>query len=89
LFLAEKPIGIDFLSQYRPFLRQWADVWPSCHVLTQQSWIRALDNKFKICSKKLTNFRICYKALMTNMVAIGIYLGYDNYYQTINCQEEQ
>jgi O-antigen ligase len=31
--------------------------------LTQQSWIRALDSKFKICSKKLTNFRICYKAL--------------------------
>ena len=32
--------------------------------ITQQSWIRALDNKFKICSKKLTNFRICYKALI-------------------------
>jgi hypothetical protein len=31
--------------------------------LSQQSWIRALDSKFKICSKKLTNFRICYKAL--------------------------
>ena len=31
--------------------------------LTQQSWIRALDSKFKICSKKLTNFRICYKVL--------------------------
>jgi len=31
--------------------------------LAQQSWIRALDSKFKICSKKLTNFRICYKAL--------------------------
>jgi hypothetical protein len=31
--------------------------------LTQQSWIRALDSKFKICSEKLTNFRICYKAL--------------------------
>jgi hypothetical protein len=25
--------------------------------------IRALDSKFKICSKKLTNFRICYNAL--------------------------
>jgi hypothetical protein len=32
-------------------------------ILTQQSWIRALDSKFKICFKKLTNFRICYKAL--------------------------
>jgi hypothetical protein len=32
-------------------------------ILTQQSWIRALDSKFKICSKKLTNFKICYKAL--------------------------
>ncbi len=32
--------------------------------LPQQSWIRALDSKFKICSKELTNFRICYKALM-------------------------
>jgi hypothetical protein len=31
--------------------------------LTQQSWIRALDSKFKICSKELTNFRICHKAL--------------------------
>ena len=28
-----------------------------------QGGIRALDSKFKICSKKLTNFRICYKAL--------------------------
>jgi AmmeMemoRadiSam system protein B len=32
--------------------------------LTHQSWIRALDSKFKICSKRLTNFRICYKALI-------------------------
>jgi deoxyribose-phosphate aldolase len=31
--------------------------------LTQLNWIRALDSKFKICSKKPTNFRICYKAL--------------------------
>ncbi len=30
---------------------------------TQPSWIRALDSKFKICSKKLTNFRICDNAL--------------------------
>ncbi len=29
--------------------------------------IEALDNKFKICSKKLTNFRICYKALTKAM----------------------
>jgi hypothetical protein len=27
------------------------------------NWIRALDSKFKIYSKELTNFRICYKAL--------------------------
>jgi hypothetical protein len=33
--------------------------------LAQQSWIRALDSKFKICSKKLTNFRICYKGLFS------------------------
>jgi hypothetical protein len=32
-------------------------------LLAQQSWIRAFDSKFKICSKKLINFRICYKAL--------------------------
>ncbi|MCX6558199.1 MAG: hypothetical protein NTW95_12355 [Candidatus Aminicenantes bacterium] len=32
-------------------------------ILTQQSWIRALDSKFKICSKKISNFKICYKAL--------------------------
>jgi hypothetical protein len=35
----------------------------SSRTLAQQSWIRALDSKFKICSKKLTNFRICYKTL--------------------------
>ena len=35
--------------------------------LTQQSWIRALDSKFKIYSKKLTNFRICYKALKIDL----------------------
>ena len=40
-----------------------ADVFSEIRILTQQSWIRALDSKFKICSKKLTNFRICYKAL--------------------------
>jgi UDP-N-acetylmuramate-alanine ligase len=34
--------------------------------LTQQSRIRALDSKFKICSKELTNSRICYKALKNN-----------------------
>ena len=33
-------------------------------ILTQQSWVRALDSKFKICPKKPTNFRICYKALI-------------------------
>jgi len=32
-------------------------------LLAQQSWIRAFDSKFKICSIKLINFRICYKAL--------------------------
>jgi hypothetical protein len=37
--------------------------------LTQQSWIKALDNKFsllkaqKIYYKAITNFRICCKAL--------------------------
>jgi hypothetical protein len=34
----------------------------SCKV-PRKGGIKALDNKFKICSKKLTNFRICYKAL--------------------------
>jgi len=35
---------------------------PSCEVPCKGG-IRALDSKFKICSKKLTNFRICYNAL--------------------------
>ena len=30
---------------------------------TLQGWIRAVDSKFKICYKALTNFRICYTAL--------------------------
>jgi hypothetical protein len=34
---------------------------PSCEVPARG--IRALDSKFKISSKKLTNFRICYNAL--------------------------
>jgi hypothetical protein len=35
----------------------------SSHTLAQQSWIRALDSKFKIRSKKPTNFRIYCKTL--------------------------
>jgi hypothetical protein len=39
---------------------------------TQPSWIRALDSKFKIYSKKLTNFRICYNALkLLNPAQLG------------------
>jgi hypothetical protein len=34
----------------------------SCEV-PRTGEIRALDSKFKICSKKLTNFGICYNAL--------------------------
>ena len=41
--------------------------------ITQQSWIRALDSKFKICSKKLTNFRICYKALTQLLLILFLY----------------
>jgi hypothetical protein len=38
--------------------------------IAQQSWIRALDSKFKICFKKLINFRICYKALICLFFAL-------------------
>jgi uncharacterized protein (DUF362 family)/ferredoxin len=38
---------------------------------TQQSWIRASDSKFKICSKELTNSRICYEALKTKVALIA------------------
>ncbi len=48
--------------------------------ITQQSCkvpckggIRALDSKFKICSKKLTNFRICYKALTQLLLILFLY----------------
>jgi hypothetical protein len=48
--------------------KQWNDI-PA-----QQSWIRALDSKFKICSKKLTNFGICYKALINSKPLISMNL---------------
>jgi hypothetical protein len=47
---------------------------------TQPSWIRALDSKFKICSKKLTNFRICYNALklLIQQSLVGLSLSVRN-----------
>jgi len=35
--------------------------------------IRALDSKFKICSKKPTNFRICYKALTWSLLMLLLF----------------
>ena len=43
----------------------------SCEV--PASGIRALDSKFKICSKKLTNFRICYKALTLSLLILFLF----------------
>ncbi len=44
----------------------------SCEVPCQGG-IRALDSKFKIFSKKLTNFRICYKALTRLLLILFLY----------------
>jgi len=39
----------------------------------QRSWIKALDSKFIICSKKQNNFRICYKALTLSLLILLSY----------------
>jgi hypothetical protein len=53
---------------------------------TQPSWIRALDSKFKICFKKLTNFKICYNALKLLILRSRVGVGQSKLRQFIPCR---
>jgi hypothetical protein len=54
---------IHYIQFPQPLLVLPLNTYPAELRSPLQGGIRALDSKFKICFKKLANFRICYKAL--------------------------